>query len=406
MTAWITVIGVGADGMDSLGTPAIDALRQADLVVGGDRHQAMVPDDLIKAGAERKTWHCGIENTVKEIGEWRGSRVAVLVTGDPMNYGAGATLARYFDADDMTVIPHTGAFSLACARMMWSVPDVVTMTVHGRALSAINLHLRPGARIVALGWDGETPAALARILTARGFGPSRLIAFSDMGGTEEARFEGTADDWGHESIPDFNTVCVECVAGPDAVWWPRTPGLPETAYVHDSQITKREVRAVTLAALGPLPGELLWDIGAGSGSVSIEWLRAVDGTRAVAIERDPARIANIRDNADTLGVPRLEVVEGDALDVVKGRQDTPDAVFVGGGHVEDGLLDAAFAVLRPGGRLVANAVTLEGEVALVRWGEANGASFTRLSAARSGSVGRRKALRPMMDVLQIRVEKP
>ncbi|MEQ8667123.1 MAG: precorrin-6y C5,15-methyltransferase (decarboxylating) subunit CbiE [Rhodospirillales bacterium] len=404
-TPWITVIGVGADGLGGLGSAARRALAGADLVVGGERHQAMIGAGDVRADAERMTWNCGIDKTAQRITEWRGRPVAVLVTGDPLNFGAGSTLARHFGADDMTVLPHPGAFSLACARMIWSVPDVATMTVHGRALTAINRHLRPGARIVALSWNGETPQALAEILTARGFGPSRITVFAEMGAPSEKRFENRADDWSHGVVPDLNTVCIECVAGPDARWWSRVPGLPEEAFEHDSQITKREVRAATLAALGPIPGEMLWDIGAGSGSVAIEWLRAVEGTCAVAIESKAERVSNIRTNADNLGVPHLAVVEGEAPGALDGL-DTPDAVFVGGGLTVPGLIEQAFGALRPGGRLVANAVTIEGQNMLQSWGATVGTTVTRLSVARARAVGGRTALRPMMDVVQIRAEKP
>ena len=403
---WITVIGVGAHGLDGMSSEARRALGEAHLVVGGERHQAMIGSGDVRDDAECMTWHCGLDETAQKIGAWRGRPVAVLATGDPMHFGAGATLARFFDAAEMTVLPYPGAFSLACARMVWSVPDVVTMTVHGRALSAINRYIRPGARIVALSWNGETPKALAEILTGRGFGASRITVFADMGAETEAHFTGRADDWPHGTVPDLNTVCIECVPGPDAVWWSCVPGLPEEAYVHDNQITKREVRAATLAALGPVPGETLWDIGAGSGSVAIEWLRAVEGTRAVAVESRAERAANIRTNANNLGVPKLKIIEGEAPQALNGIEPQPDAVFVGGGLMVPGLLEQAFAALRPGGRLVANAVTMEGQNRLQVWGAEVGASVTRLSVARAGAVGGRTALRPMMEVIQIRAEKP
>lgn len=405
MSAWLTIIGVGADGIHDLGRTARDALGSSALLVGGERHQAMIADDQLSPGAERMTWHCGIEKTVENLSAWRGKRVSVLVTGDPMNFGAGATLARYFDADEMTVLPYPGAFSLACARMVWSLPDVVTMTVHGRALEAVNLHIRPGAKIVALSWNGETPSRIAEALCRIGFGPSRITVLANMGAADEARFDGQADDWPHDNVPDLNTVCIDCVAGQNARWWPRTPGLPEAAFVHDGQITKSEVRAVTLAALGPVSGDLLWDIGAGSGSVAIEWLRAVDGTRAVAFERNASRLENVRINAANLGVPGLAVVEGSAPESLQGRDDAPDAVFVGGGVSAEGMLDAGFEALKPGGRMVANAVTIEGQSMVTAWAQTHGAALTRLSVARADNVGERAAFRPMMEVLQMRVEK-
>lgn len=397
---WITVIGIGADGLAGLRQEGLEAMKRAALIVGGSRHQEMVSDENLASGAERLTWSCGIGQAMDELEKWRDRPVAVLASGDPMHYGAGATLARRFDPADITIIPYPGAFSLACARMVWSIPDTVTMTVHGRAFATLNLHLRPGARIVALSWNGETPKILAELLSAKGFGGSAMTVYSDMGSVSEQRFDGTAESWSHDTVPDLNTVCIECVASPDAEFWPRTPGLPETAYRHDTQITKREVRAVTIAQLGPQPGQFLWDVGAGCGSVAIEWLRAVDDARAVAVESDDKRSDVIRHNADSLGVPHLGVVMGSAPDALTNLPD-PDSIFVGGGVSQDGVLDVCWERLKSGGALVSNAVTLEAQQRLIDFGGEVGAQFTRLSAARSGAVGRLTAMRPMMDVLQL-----
>ncbi len=401
---WITVIGIGADGHSGLSQEGCEALKHAALVVGGTRHQEMIADDHLSPETERLTWSCGIGPAMDEMENWRGRPVVVLASGDPMNYGAGSTLAKRFDSGEISVIPYPGAFSLACARMVWSIPDTVTMTVHGRAFDTLNLHILPGARIVALSWNGETPKILADILVARGFGESAMTVFSDMGSVDEQCFEGTAENWSHETVPDLNTVCIECIAGPEAVFWPRSPGLPEAAYRHDSQITKREVRAVTVAQLGPRPGQFLWDVGAGCGSVAIEWLRAVDGTQAVAIESDDRRSDMIRHNADTLGVPQLGVVMGSAPDALANLPD-PDSIFVGGGVSREGILETCWERLKPGGILVSNAVTLEAQQRLVTVGEEIGAEFTRLASARSGPVGGLTAMRPMMEVLQMVAKK-
>ena len=398
---WITVIGVGADGLCGLSETTRALIASADALVGGERHQTMIGVTT----AERLTWSCGIASAMEQIAAWRGKNVVVLASGEPLYFGAGTTLARHFSANEISVIPFPGAFSLACARMVWSMPDTVMMTVHGRAHETLNLHIQPQANIVALSWNGDSPATLAAILCGQRFGPSKITVFSDMGTEREQRFDGTAEEWSHANIPDLNTVCIECIPGPDAVWWPRTPGLPEEAYVRDSQITKREVRAATLAALSPLRGEILWDVGAGSGSVSIEWMRSTDGTKAVAIERDPDRVANIALNAKALGVPHLEVISGTAPDCLI-KLSAPDAVFVGGGVSDRTVLDTCWERLMPGGRLVANAVTLEAQNELNGFGRDHGGSFTRISVARSGAVGRLTAMRPMMDVLQLLVRKP
>jgi len=404
MNAWITVIGIGADGLAGLGKEARDALGNTVLLVGGSRHQEMIADSDLPTAAKRLTWSCGIDAAIDEMETWRGKPVVVLASGDPMNYGAGSTLARRFGPDEIAIIPYPGAFSLACARMVWSIPDTVTMTVHGRAYAALNLHMRPEERIVALSWNGDTPKVLADLLCARGFGQSHMTVFSNMGAEDEQRFEGTADGWHHENVPDLNTVCIECIGGSDAVFWPRTPGLPEEAFEHDSQITKREVRAVTVAQLAPQAGDMLWDVGAGSGSVAIEWLRSTDGTHAFAIEGDDDRSDRIRRNADNLGVPHLGVVMGKAPGALANLPD-PDKVFVGGGVANDGVLEACWDRLALGGVLVANAVTMEAQQRLMAFGGNANAAFTRLSVARSGDVGRLTAMRPMMDVLQMTVRK-
>ncbi len=400
MTAWITVIGVGADGLAGLAQASLEILKGAALLVGGERHQEMVADSDLAEDTERLTWSGGIGSTMDEMEGWRGKSVVVLASGDPMDYGAGSTLARRFDPAEITVIPHPGAFSLACARMVWSLPDTTTMTVHGRAFAALNLHMRPGARIVALSWNGETPKILADLLCAKGFGASHMTVFSDMAAAGEQRFEGTADDWPYDNVPDLNTVCIDCAAGADAVFWPRTPGLPEGAFEHDTQITKREVRAVTVAHLAPQPGQVLWDVGAGCGSVAIEWLRAVDGGQAFALESDDDRSDFIRQNADNLGVPHLGVVMGTAPDALANLPD-PDTIFVGGGVSQVGVLEACWDRLSQGGVLVSNAVTMEAQQRLMAFGGDLGAAFTRISAARSGDVGKLTAMRPMMEVLQM-----
>ncbi len=398
---WLTIVGIGEDGMEGLSRDALAAVEAADVLVGGDRHLAKVGT----TGAVKIGWGKDFEAGVEAIRAHEGKRVVVLASGDPMHYGAGATLARRFGIAALRVIPTPGAFSLAAARMGWSLPDVACVTVHGRALERVNLHLAPGARLIVLSWDGRTPGQLATLLSARGYAESRLSVFEHMGGTDERCVDGTAATWPDTEIAALNTVCVECVAGAAAKSWSRVPGLPEAAFAHDNMITKREVRAVTLAMLAPLPGETLWDIGAGSGTVAIEWLRAEPRARAVAIERDESRLANIRENAGALGVPELEIVAGAAPEVLKLLEGAPDAVFVGGGVSDPAVLTAVWDRLKPGGRLVANAVTLDAHEALLDFRNRHGGELTRIAVARSGAVGRLSGMRPMMEVMQLRTEK-
>jgi precorrin-6B C5,15-methyltransferase / cobalt-precorrin-6B C5,C15-methyltransferase len=329
-----------------------------------------------------------------------------------MDYGAGANLMRRFSPDDVRVLPVPGAFSLAAARMVWSLPDVETLTVHGdsrdRALETLALHLAPGARWLVLSRDGRTPAEVAALLTAHGYGPSAITVLEHLGGPDERRLDGIADSWAEAETADLNTLAVECLAGPAARILSRAPGLADEAFESDGQLTKREVRAVTLAALAPLPGQVLWDVGAGSGSVAIEWLRALPqrrpagrGTaRAVAIERDADRRAMIARNAAALGVPQLQIVGGEAPAALAGLRPAPDTVFVGGGIAQPEMLDACWSALRPGGRLVANAVTVEGEARLIGFHGTHGGDLTRLAVSRAQPVGRLSAFKPLMEVTQ------
>lgn len=393
---WITLVGLGEDGMESLAPAARAAVEAADVLAGGDRHLAKVPD----TGAERLTWGGGFPEALDKIAERRGKRVVVLASGDPMNFGVGAMLGERFGADAVRVLPVPGAFSLAAARLTWSLADTKTLTVHGRPLEAVALHFAPGARLLILSADGDSPGLIAALLSSHGFGPSPMTVFENMGGANEARLDGSAQDWPHPRTADLNTVAVECRAGDDAVAWSRAPGLPEDAFENDGQITKREVRAATLAALAPLPGQVLWDVGAGSGAVAIEWLRMETSMRAVAVERHPGRSAAIVRNAAALGVPGLKLIEGSAPEVLAGLEPRPDAVFAGGGVSGDGVLEACWAALGPGGRLVANAATIEAERRLLDFQQSHEGTLIRISVQRLDSIGGYHGLRPLMPVTQ------
>ncbi len=404
MNAWITVIGIGEGGLESLSAEARAIVAKAEVLVGGDRHLAMVRD----AAATKIAWGKKFKETVASIEQYRGQKVVVLASGDPMHFGAGRHLFDYFDEREITIVPSPGAFSLAAARMGWSVPDATCLTVHGRPLELVNLYLRPDARLLVLSWDGATPGKLAALLTKKGFGGSTMSVLEHMGGAAENRIDGRAEAWTIERTADLNVIAVACVAAPDAVFWSRAPGLPERAFKSDNMITKREVRAATIAALAPLPGETLWDVGAGSGSVGVEWLRLEPSAKAVAIERNAERAGFARANATDLGVPSLRVVEADAPDAFAGLLEdgeAPNAMFVGGGISKVGLLDACWKILKPGGRLVANAVTLEAQGALLAFRRQHGGALTGISVSRDEAVGRLSGLRPAMTVWQLRSEK-
>ncbi len=410
MSPWLTVIGIGDDGLDGL-APAIRALiGTAELLVGGDRHQAMVT----ATSAERLTWEGGVHRAAEQVARWRGRRVVVLATGDPMWFGGGANLARAFGPDEMTVIPHPGAYSLAATRMLWPLADVVCATVHGRPIEGLNLFIHPGARLLVLSRDGDTPAQAAALLTQRGFGPSPVTVLEHLGGPNERRLDGIAEDWAHPRCADLNTLAIECRPGPRPRLLPPVPGLPDTCFESDGQLTKREVRAATIAALAPLPGQTLWDVGAGSGSIAIEWLRSAPRYRiargaeatAVAIERDPGRCAAIAHNAAALGVPQLHIVHGEAPDALAGLSAPPDSIFLGGGAARPGLLERCWDLLAPGGRLVANVVTLDATARLIDFRKHHGGELTRLAISRAEPVGRLTAFRTLREVTQYAAIKP
>ena len=397
MSARITVVGIGEDGLDGLTPKARGLIDEAEVLVGGERHLSKVP----VGGEQRIDWDGDFDAAFDKIEKMKDRRVVVLASGDPLHYGVGANIVRRFGADQVNVIPAPGAFSLVAADLGWPLADVKCLTVHGRALEAVTLYLTPGRRLLVLSWDGETPEKLAGLLTARGFGPSRITVLGNLGGDDETRTEGTAEKWTGETVPDLNTIAVECVAGDGADVLSRVPGLPDDAFEHDGLITKSEVRAATLARLMPLPGQTLWDVGAGSGAVAIEWLRAEPSAKAFAVERDPKRAAVIARNAANLGVPELKIVEGEAPGILSGIETVPDAVFVGGGVSVPGLLEACWDALSPDGRLVANGVTLEAEQRLLFFQNEFGGDLTRMAVSRAAPVGRLQTFQPLKQVTQL-----
>ena len=329
----------------------------------------------------------------------------MLATGDPTCYGVGSILAERFGPEAVRIIPAPSAFSLACARLGWAAQTVQTLSLHGRPLELVQPFIQPDVRLLVLSSNANTPGEVARVLCERGYGESRLTVLSHLSGEKERTHAATADSYrANDAVADLNTLAIECVAGPGTPLMPRTPGLADELYEHDGQLTKREVRAMTLAALGPVPGQLLWDVGAGCGSIGIEWMRAHPDCRAVAIEPDAGRVAMIAANAAALGTPGLEVVGGRAVAALEGL-DAPDAVFVGGGITEPGLLDRCWSALAPGGRLVANVVSVEGEAVLDRWHSAHGGSLTRVAITRCEPLGRFRGWRPLMPVTQLAATK-
>jgi precorrin-6B C5,15-methyltransferase / cobalt-precorrin-6B C5,C15-methyltransferase len=395
------VVGVGEDGMPGLSPSGRALVETADVLVGGARHLGMVP----QGRAKRLLWQRPLDRTIEAIAAQRGRNVTVLASGDPLWYGVGVSLVRRFPINEMTIVPQLSAFTLAAARLGWPIADCAVVTLHGRPLDSLRLQLAPGRCILALSEDGDTPRAVAQLLTRLGWGPSRLTVFSYLGGPREAIVTGEAQSWGDRPVAALNTIAITCRGGVGARALPPLAGLPDDAFDHDGLLTKREVRAATLAALAPLPGETLWDVGAGCGSIAIEWLRAGDRRSAVAIERNPARAAVIARNATSLGVPGLRILVGIAPEALDGLPG-PDAIFAGGGIGMPGLLPSLWEKLRPGGRLVANVVTAEAEVRLLDWHMRHGGELTRIGVSRAELLGPHRIWRSLTPVTQLAVSKP
>ncbi|MGZ8323035.1 MAG: precorrin-6y C5,15-methyltransferase (decarboxylating) subunit CbiE [Rhodoplanes sp.] len=399
---WLSIVGIGEDSADGLSPIARGLVADAELVFGGKRHLQLA--GAVIRGAARP-WPSPFERGIAEVLAARGRAVCVLASGDPFFYGVGAVLMRHVDPQETVTVPGASAFSLAAARLGWSLPDTTLLSLHARALDLVRPHLQPGARLLALTSDGDGPAALARLLAATGFGASKLTVLEALGGPRERVRGTTAEGFDVGAVDPLNTVAIEVAASSLARVLARAAGLPDALFEHDGQITKREIRAVTLSSLGPRRGELLWDIGAGSGSIAIEWMLADPSMRALAIEARADRAARIRRNAAAFGVPGLDVIEGAAPNALGGLP-APDAIFIGGGASDPGVLDAALAALRPGGRLVVNAVTLETEAVLIARHAALGGELIRIAVARADPVGGKTGWRPAMPVTQWAWVKP
>jgi precorrin-6Y C5,15-methyltransferase (decarboxylating) len=393
MTPWLHIVGIGEDGLAGLAPAARAVVEAAEVILGGSRHHTLT-DGL---DAKRVAWPSPFDALIGTLTEMRGKRVVVLATGDPLWYSVGESIGKAFQPNEIAYHPQLSAFQLAAARMGWSMVDVETLTVHGRPVEQMIAFIQPDARLLILTTDEQTPDQIARFLSERGFGGSQMSVLANMGGDKEARFEGVARDWAHK-VPPFNTVAVECIAAPDAALLPRVPGLSDDLFQHDGTMTKREVRAVTIAKLMPMRGALLWDIGTGCGSVAVEWMRAARYARAIGIEPRADRRALAAANALALGAPRLELVDGLVPEVLDGLE-APDAVFIGGG-LSDATYAAAWSALKPLGRLVANAVTLESQAVLIDLHKRHGGDLVQLAVSRAEPVGPRTGWRPFMPVTQ------
>jgi precorrin-6Y C5,15-methyltransferase (decarboxylating) len=392
MSAWLHIVGIGEDGIDGL-TPATRAVVEAaEVIVGGDRHHGMIAGD-----AERIAWPSPFDTLIDVLKSHSGKRVVVLATGDPLWYSVGARIGREIGPSEITYHPQVGAFQLAAARMGWSMADLETLTVHGRPVEQMIAFIQPNQRLLILTTGAETPAQIAGFLAERGFGKSEMTVLAAMGGENEARFDGVADSWDHD-VPAFNTLAVECIAATDAAMLPRVPGLSDDLFQGDGTMTKQEVRAASVAKLMPMRGALLWDVGCGCGSVAVEWMRAARYARAIGIEPRADRRTFAANNALALGVPKLELVDGLVPEALDGL-DAPDAIFIGGGLSHE-TFEACWAALRPLGRLVVNAVTLESEAVLLKLYAEHGGDLARIQVSRADAIGRVTGWRPSMPVTQ------
>ena len=400
MSPWLTVVGIGEDGFAGLGKNARRALLGASRVIGSQRQLDLLPACI---RAERQTWPRPF--ALAPVLAEGNTPTCVLASGDPMLFGVGASLARVVAREDMQVLPAPSSFSLAAARMGWPLQDVVTLSVVARPVAALNAHLHSGVRLLVLSNDASSPAIIARLLREQGFGPSRLTVLEHLGGPAERRVEASASDWNDPPVAALNLIANDGLADASARPLSRIGGLPDSAFEHDGQLTKRDVRAVTLARLAPLPGQLLWDVGAGSGSIGIEWMRTWPSCRTLAIEADEGRQQLIERNRDALGVPGLQLIRGKAPQALAGLE-RPDAIFIGGGVTREGVLDTCWQQLKPGGRLVANAVTLQSEMLLMSWRERHGGELTRIHIAQAQPLGEFDTWRQALPITLLDVTKP
>ena len=403
---WLSIVGVGEDGPNGLTPLAQTLVRSAEAVFGGERHLSLMTP-LIQGVAT--AWPRPFDTTYAQVLACRGRSVCVLASGDPMHHGAGSGLSRLVSPEEVVIAPGLSAFTLAAARLLWPLHQTELVSLCGRPPRALVRHLQPDARIIALSADHRTPGEVATLLCELGLGDTQMHVLEALGGDQERLRRTTACSFDLADIGPLSLVALEVAAGPAARVVPLSAGLPDELFEHDGQLTKREIRSLTLSSLAPRRGELLWDIGAGAGSIAIEWMLTRPGLSAIAIEHRPDRAARIARNALALGITDLEIVTARAPEALASLS-RPDAIFVGGGATEPGVIETARAALKSGGRLVMNAVTLECEALLLRCHDSFGGSLTRMAISRADPLGAAGAgvlgWRPAMPVTQWVWKKP
>ncbi|HET8938285.1 MAG TPA: precorrin-6y C5,15-methyltransferase (decarboxylating) subunit CbiE [Polyangiales bacterium] len=400
-SAWLAIVGIGADGEPTLTAAARAAISAAECVFGGRRQLELV-QGLVRG--EARVWPTPFADGITQVLARRGRSTCVLASGDPFWFGVGATLAPQLERGEFSCYPTPSSLSLAAARLGWALQDTDVVSLHGRELSAIVRYLQRGRRVLALSWNRETPRALAELLEQRGFGRSQLHVLEALGSAEERVREASAHGFSLSDIADLNLIGIELAADAAARVLPVRGSLPDDWFEHDGQLTKQDVRAITLSALAPRAGERLWDIGAGAGSIAIEWSLSHPTCRAIALEQDATRCERIARNARTLGASGLQVVHACAPEGLSDLP-APDAVFIGGGARDRSIFEQSLAALRRGGRLVINAVSLEGQAELMQQHAAHGGELRRIAMESASALGATTGLRPAFAVLQWRLTK-
>jgi len=403
MTApWLTILGIGADGTDSL-TPAARArVDTAEIIITAKRTAEFFKDHP----AQVHTWPVPFDPMFWQLEKWKGKKIVILATGDPLWHGVGSIIARKLKPQEYEVIPSPSAFSLAAGRLGWPMSSVETLTLHGRSRpsSLIIPFIQPGVRLLSLTGGAHTIYEVAKHLLDKGFSNSTMHVLEDMGEPTERLITFVANDIPETTFSEFNTLGIECIANETAMPLPRSPGLPDGVYKHDGQLTKQHVRAATLCALAPTPGKLLWDVGAGCGSIAIEWMRTHLSNQSIAFESNKNRIELITHNAENLGTPYLKTIAGSAPETLV-DQPRPDAIFIGGGITTPELFETCWQALLPGGRLVANCVTTQGKQKLYALQDQRGGELVEIAVSHLTKLGNKNTMRPALPVLQWRITK-
>ncbi|EJF88829.1 bifunctional cobalt-precorrin-7 (C(5))-methyltransferase/cobalt-precorrin-6B (C(15))-methyltransferase [Bartonella tamiae] len=400
--SWLTIIGIGDDGWNGLSSNHKDILLRAKTIFGGKRHIEFLPETVKNNARE---WPSPLKNAFPKLHNLKGTATVILASGDPMFFGIGATLLREFTIDEITILPHPSSFSLAASRLGWALQDVECFSVHGRPISVLQRHFQNNLKIFILSENKETPSKIAQLLTEKGFGQTKMTIFEHLNGKDEHLFHSTANSFKLEKGADLNIIALECIADKNAVIYPPTTPLPDEFFYHDGQLTKQDIRAVVMAHLAPKYGEVLWDIGAGCGSISIEWLRNARNTRAYAIEKNQERQKLILKNAQNFGVPFLNLIAGTAPESLE-ELEKPDAIFIGGGLTSSIVVEHLWSKLKSGGRLIANGVTLETVALLQSYAKTYNGRLINIAVSHSETLGRFQIMRPTLAVTLLIAIKP